>query len=61
MSTARTGRAQHRRLLDLGLTVATLPGLRDIDTAGDLAAVATAFPSLRTSAAAMRYLIGLRR
>lgn len=56
MSTAGTGRAQHRRLLGLGLTVAPLPSLRDIDDAADLAAVAAAHPGLRVSAAADRFL-----
>ncbi len=54
MSTAHTGRAQRRRLLDLGLTVADLPELRDVDTAEDLAAVAAEHPHLRTSALARR-------
>lgn len=52
MSTARTGAAQRRRLLDLGLSVADLPTLRDIDEIDDLRAVATRHPHLRVSAAA---------
>lgn len=56
MSTDRTGRAQHRRLLDLGLAVADLPVLADIDTAEDLAEVAREHPGLRTSAVAARHL-----
>lgn len=59
MSSAVTGRAQRRRLADLGLSVATLPVLRDIDTAGDLAAVAAAAPHLRTSEVAARHLLGV--
>ena len=56
MSVDLTGGAQRRRLHDLGLTVATLPTLRDIDTAADLAAVAAEHPHLRTSALARRHL-----
>ncbi len=59
MSTEATGRAQHQRLLDLGLRVAALPTLRDIDTTGDLLAVAADHPHLRTSAAAARHLTGV--
>jgi len=58
MSTGHTGWAQRRRLDALGLTVAALPALLDVDTAEDLAAVATAFPSLRTSSVAARHLVG---
>ncbi len=54
MSAADTGRAQLRRLHDLGLSVASLPTVRDIDTIGDLAAVAAAYPHLRTSVLAAR-------
>ena len=56
MSTDRTGRAQHARLVELGLSVAALPTLRDIDDADDLAAVAAGHPHLRVSAAASRFL-----
>ncbi len=56
MSTDGTGRAQHQRLVQLGLSVATLPTLRDIDETTDLAAVAAAHPHLRVSAAAARLL-----
>ncbi|QNP68095.1 DUF2064 domain-containing protein [Streptomyces roseirectus] len=45
MSTDRTGAAQHRRLVEAGLTVAELPVLRDIDTAGDAVSVAARCPS----------------
>ncbi len=57
MSTPRTGRAQRDRLLQLGLSVAPLRALRDIDDASDLAAVAADHPLLRVSAAAAQ-LIG---
>ena len=56
MSTSTTGAEQRRRLLRLGLSVATLPTLRDVDTIDDLAAVAGAHPHLRTSAVAARHL-----
>ena len=56
MSTDRTGRCQHDRLLALGLSVAALPTLRDIDDAADLAAIARAHPHLRVGAAAARFL-----
>jgi len=59
MSTGTTGRAQHQRLVELGLSVAALPTLRDIDDAGDLAAVAAAHPHLRTSITAGRLLGGV--
>jgi glycosyltransferase A (GT-A) superfamily protein (DUF2064 family) len=44
MSTPRTGAAQRRRLAALGLGVAILPELRDVDTWGDAVAVADALP-----------------
>lgn len=44
MSTVDTGAAQRRRLEHLGLTVANLPVLRDIDHLEDLVAVARAHP-----------------
>ena len=56
MSADVTGRAQHQRLLGLGLDVAALPTRRDIDTVVDLAAVAEAFPHLRTGVLAARLL-----
>jgi rSAM/selenodomain-associated transferase 1 len=56
MSTDVTGAEQRDRLLQLGLTVAALPTLRDIDTIGDLVAVAVDHPHLRTSAEAARHL-----
>lgn len=44
MSTADTGAAQRRRLLDAGLRVAMLPELRDVDTIDDARIVAGAAP-----------------
>jgi rSAM/selenodomain-associated transferase 1 len=58
MSAQHTGRAQHRRLIALGLTVAALPTLRDIDTPDDLAAVTGQHSHLRTSAVA-RHIAGV--
>ena len=49
MSTDRTGRAQESRLRALGLDVALLPTLVDLDTADDLAAVVAAGPATRTA------------
>ena len=46
-STARTGADQRRRLETLGLDVAALPRLRDVDTWPDACAVAAACPSSR--------------
>jgi rSAM/selenodomain-associated transferase 1 len=47
MSTARTGRAQHARLRQLGLRVALLPALRDVDRIADARAVAALAPAGR--------------
>ncbi len=47
MSTARTGRAQHARLRGLGLRVALLPALRDVDRIADARAVAALAPAGR--------------
>jgi len=44
MSTAGTGRAQHARLRALGLRVALLPALRDVDRIADAHAVARLAP-----------------
>jgi rSAM/selenodomain-associated transferase 1 len=44
MSSDRTCEAQRRRLAELGLRVATLPWLRDVDTIDDAYAVARACP-----------------
>jgi glycosyltransferase A (GT-A) superfamily protein (DUF2064 family) len=49
MSTSRTGSAQLARLADLGLRVALLPPLRDVDEPSDAEAVADRFPHLRFS------------
>jgi glycosyltransferase A (GT-A) superfamily protein (DUF2064 family)/SAM-dependent methyltransferase len=46
MSTDRTGAAQLGRLIDLGLTVALLPPLRDVDVPADADAVAERWPDL---------------
>ena len=47
MSTARTNRAQHERLRRLGLRVALLPALRDVDRIADARAVAALAPAGR--------------
>ena len=47
MSTAWTGSAQHARLRQLGLRVALLPALRDVDRIADARAVATLAPAGR--------------
>jgi glycosyltransferase A (GT-A) superfamily protein (DUF2064 family) len=47
MSTPETGAAQRDRLLSLGLTVADLPVLRDVDRPADAAAVAALAPGTR--------------
>lgn len=47
MSTAWTGRAQHARLRQLGLHVALLPALRDVDRIADARAVAALAPAGR--------------
>ena len=49
MSTARTGRAQEARLRALGLDVALLPTLVDLDTTADLAAVVASGAAARTA------------
>ncbi|MCA1683673.1 MAG: DUF2064 domain-containing protein, partial [Actinobacteria bacterium] len=54
MSTDRTGAAQEARLRSLGLEVATLPCLVDLDTVDDLPAVVAAGPATRTAALACR-------
>lgn len=62
MSTADTGAAQRRRLDDLGLGVAELEALRDVDTIADAYAVAAERPSSRFARAleAMGVLPGAR-
>jgi uncharacterized protein len=49
MSTARTGRAQESRINALGLRLHRTAAKRDIDTIGDLQAVADRHPFLRTA------------
>jgi len=61
MSTAATGQAQNRRLLDLGLSVAPLRTLRDLDHVDDLAAIAAEHPTLRVSALAAPLLAAAYR
>lgn len=51
MSTPSTGAHQARRLVELGLDVAALPRLRDIDTFADAVDVAQHLPGSRTRAA----------
>jgi rSAM/selenodomain-associated transferase 1 len=51
MSAATTGRAQRLRLRELGLRVAELPTLRDVDRFEDAVAVAAAIPGSRFAAA----------
>lgn len=51
MSTARTGAAQARRFRALGLRVARLPALRDVDRIADAYAVAAEAPWSRFAAA----------
>lgn len=52
MSTDTTGAVQLGRLTDAGLRVRRLPVLRDVDTVGDLPAVAAAAPASRFARAA---------
>jgi glycosyltransferase A (GT-A) superfamily protein (DUF2064 family) len=54
MSTEGTGAAQRNRLEQLGLSVADLPALVDLDTASDLAAVTASGAAIRTTAQARR-------
>jgi len=58
-STTRTGRLQERRLRALGFRIHRAPVLRDIDTAADLAAAASAAPHTRTAAVAARLAGGV--
>lgn len=60
MSTDVTAVRQRRRLEQLGLTVATLPPLRDVDYWDDARAVAHAIPGSRTAHAVARieYALG---
>jgi uncharacterized protein len=52
MSSARTGAHQQARMAALGLDVAPLPTLVDLDRASDLMAIAEAAPASRTAALA---------
>ena len=52
MSTSRTGRDQESRLRSLGLDVAMLPTLVDLDTVADLAAVTESGTAIRTASLA---------
>jgi len=52
MSTSRTGAAQHARLCRLGLDVARLPTLVDLDTVADLPAVTGSGSAIRTASLA---------
>lgn len=52
MSTDQTGAAQHARLRALGLDVAPLPSMVDLDTVDDLVEVVAAGPGTRTAALA---------
>lgn len=54
MSHSTTGACQRRRLDDLGLTVADLPVLRDVDTVADVVAVADEVAGTRFAAAVRR-------
>ena len=54
MSTAGTGAAQLSRLHELGLSVAALPALVDLDTAADLPAVTGSGTAIRTAEQARR-------
>jgi uncharacterized protein len=50
MSEASTGQAQLHRLQSLGMSVAVVDTVRDLDTIEDVIAVTEAFPSLQLSA-----------
>jgi hypothetical protein len=54
MSTPTTGAVQHARLVELGLRVATLPVLRDVDEYDDAVEVARSAPATRFAAAFRR-------
>ncbi len=61
MSVPSTGAAQHARLVDAGMDVAELPGLRDVDDIADAHAVAAAAPQTRFAAALTAVLAELRQ
>jgi uncharacterized protein len=54
MSAGNTGVRQRERLRELGLRVALLPALRDVDTMEDARAVAASAPARRFAAALLR-------
>jgi hypothetical protein len=56
MSTARTGDAQLRRLLSLGLRVEIVEPCRDLDTVDDAITIASAAPTTRTAQAVNQVL-----
>jgi len=58
MSAPTTGVAQEIRLLGLGFDLVRAEPKQDIDTIGDLVAVAEAFPHLRTAAVARNLAVG---
>ncbi len=60
MSTETTGAAQHRRLLELGLRVGTLPRLRDVDRYEDALAVAREAPGTRFAGLVQTLVSGAR-
>jgi len=57
MSQPTTGAAQATRLAQLGLRVAALPRLRDLDTIDDAVALAEEHPASRTAAAVRAALV----
>lgn len=58
MSRSDTGRRQHRRLHELGLAVADLPVLRDLDEVEDARAIAALAPRTRTARRVRELLLG---
>jgi len=60
MSVDHTGEAQRARLAELGLTVAELPALRDVDDLEDALAVAAQAPASRFAATLERLDAGAR-
>jgi hypothetical protein len=61
MSTPRTGTAQQQRLRRLGLRVAPLPCMRDLDTAADADAIVADAPGSRTAHVHAELLAGAVR
>jgi glycosyltransferase A (GT-A) superfamily protein (DUF2064 family) len=57
MSAPTTGAAQAARLARLGMTVAPLPCMRDLDTIGDALALAEEHPATRTALAVRGVLV----